>query len=145
MSRYRLSAQQPGLTVTVGWDHPLCTLFAQVFAPAIEDDEAACLLWIGTALREIPTVAALQAQLAGWATIPPAILDCLTHDQQAATPPTPLQQWVLQRLHGPGAPRPDRAEPRAGGAPRAPLRLQTTTIAHMGGFFYGDPTAYDPL
>ena len=109
MSRYSLPAQQPGLTVTVGWDHPLCTLFAQVFDPSIEDDEAACLLWIGTAPGAILTVVALQAPLAGWAIIPPAILDCLTHDQQAATPPTPLQQWVLQLLHSPGEPRPDRA------------------------------------
>jgi hypothetical protein len=108
MSRYRISAQQPGLTVIVGWDHPLYTLFAQVFDPSIEDDEAACLLWIGTAPGAIPTVAALQAQLVGWATIPPAILDCLTHDQQTATPPTPLQQWAHQLLHGLGETRPDR-------------------------------------
>ena len=65
MSRYSLPAQQPGLTVIVGWDNPLQTLFAQVFDPSIEDDEAACLLWIGTAPEAIPTVAALQAQLAG--------------------------------------------------------------------------------
>jgi hypothetical protein len=61
MSRYSIPAQQPGLTVTVGWDNPLCTLFAQVFDPAIEDDEAAYLLWIGTVLREIPTVARLSS------------------------------------------------------------------------------------
>jgi hypothetical protein len=108
LSRYSIPAQQPGLTVLVGWDHPLCTLFAQVFDPAIEDDEAACLLWIGTALREIHTVAALQTQLTGWATIPPAILDCLTHDQQTATPPTPLQQWAHQLLDDAGATRPSR-------------------------------------
>jgi hypothetical protein len=78
------------------------------FDPSIEDDEAACLLWIGTAPGAIPTVAALQAQLVGWATIPPAILDCLTHDQQTATPPTPLQQWAHQLLHGLGETRPDR-------------------------------------
>jgi len=87
----------------------LCTLFAQVFDPAIEDDEAACLLWIGTALREIPTVAALQTRLTGWAIIPPAIVDRLLRDQHAATPPTPLQRWALQCLHGTGETRPDRA------------------------------------
>jgi hypothetical protein len=47
----------------------LQTLFAQVFDPSIEDE--ADILWIGTAFQEITTVAALQAQLAGWATIPP--------------------------------------------------------------------------
>ncbi|HEV8716858.1 MAG TPA: hypothetical protein VGX03_29075 [Candidatus Binatia bacterium] len=79
------------------------------FDPSIEEDEEACLLWIGTALREIPTVAALQAQLADWTTLPPAIVDRLTHDQQAATPPTPLQRWAHQLLHGTGETSPDRA------------------------------------
>ena len=107
MSRYCIPSQRPGLTVIVGWDHPLCTLFAQVFNPWIEEDADACFLWIGTAPEAIPTVAALQAQLTGWATIPPAILDCLTRYQHAATPPTPLQQWAHQLLHHAGARRPD--------------------------------------
>jgi hypothetical protein len=108
MSRYSISAQQPGLTVTVGWDNPLGTFFAQVGNPSIEADETACLLWIGTAPAAIPTVAALQAQLAGWATIPPEIVDRLVRDQQAATPPTPLQRWAHQLLHEVGKPRADR-------------------------------------
>src|SRR5262245_28101653 len=64
MSRYSVPAQHPALTVTVGWDNPLVTFFAQVFDPAIEEDADACLLWIGTAPEALPTVAALQAQLA---------------------------------------------------------------------------------
>jgi hypothetical protein len=109
MSRYSIPAQQPGLTVIVGWDNPLCTLFAQVFDPSIAEDTDACLLWIGTAPEVIPTVAALQAQLAGWATIPPDIVERLTRDQQTAMPPTPLQRWAHQLLYGPGEPRADRA------------------------------------
>jgi hypothetical protein len=109
------------LTVIVGWDNPLVTFFAQVFDLSIEDDVEGCLLWIGTAFQEIPTVAALQARLAGWATIPPDIVNRLTRDQQAATPPTPLQQWAYQLLHSTGETRPDRASPAAGGVPRASL------------------------
>jgi len=109
MSRYSIPAQQPGLTVTVGWDNPLCTFFAQVFDPSIEEDADACLLWIGTAPGAIPTVAALQAQPTSWATIPPDIVDCLVREQQAATPPTPLQRWAHQLLHDAGEPGPDRA------------------------------------
>jgi hypothetical protein len=56
LARSLSSAQQPDLTVTVGWDNPLMTFFAQVFEPSIEDDEAACLLWIGTTPEAIPTV-----------------------------------------------------------------------------------------
>ena len=109
MSRYRIPAQDPRLTVIVGWDNPLVTFFAQVFDASIEEDEEADLLWIGTAPQAIPTVAVLQAQLADWATIPADIVDRLTRDQQAATPPTPLQRWALQLLSNAGEPSPDRA------------------------------------
>src|SRR5438132_4245422 len=96
MSRYSFPAQHPGLTVIVGWDNPLVTFFAEVFDLSIDEDEEAYLLWIGTAPQALPTVAALQAQLAGWATIPADIVAHLTRDQQAATPPTPLQRWAHQ-------------------------------------------------
>ena len=71
MSRYSIPAQDPDLTVIVGWDNPLLTFFAQVFNASIADDDDACVLWIGTAPQAISTVAALQAQLTGWATIRP--------------------------------------------------------------------------
>jgi hypothetical protein len=145
MSRYSIPAQDPRLQVVVGWDNPLVTLFAQVFDPSIEEDAEACLLWIGTAPEAIPTVAALQAQLVGWATIPADIVDRLLHDQHAATPPTPLQRWAHQLLHSTGETRLDRASPAAGGVPCAPLWPQTITIKPRGGFFDGDPTAYDTL
>ena len=108
MSRYTIPAQDPALTVVVGWDNPLVTFFSQAFDPSVEDEAEADLLWIGTALQEIPTVAALQAQLTGWAIIPPAIADCLTRDQQAATLPTPLQRWALQFLDDAGMTRTGR-------------------------------------
>jgi hypothetical protein len=72
------------------------------FDPSIEDDDEAYVLWIGTAPHVISTVAALQAQLAGWATIPADIVDRLTRDQQVATPPTPLQRWAIQILEDAG-------------------------------------------
>ena len=109
MSRYRIPAQNPALTVIVGWDNPLVTFFAQVFDPSIEEDAEADLLWIGTALQELPTVAALQAQLTGWATIPPEIVHRLTQDQHAATPPTPLQRWAHRLFAGTGETHPGRA------------------------------------
>jgi hypothetical protein len=109
MSRYSIPAQDPALTVIVGWDNPLMTFFAQVFNPSIADDDEACVLWIGAAPEAIPTVAALQAQLAGWATMPVDIVDRLRRDQHAATPPTPLQRWAHQLLHGTEATRPGRA------------------------------------
>ena len=109
MSRYSVPAQDPNVTVIVGWDNPLTTFFAQAFDSAIEEDAEACILWIGTAPQAIPTVAALQTHLAGWATLPADIVDRLTRDQQAATPPTPLQQWAHQLLHDAGETSADRA------------------------------------
>lgn len=93
----------------VGWDNPLLTFFAQVFNASIADDDEACVLWIGTTPQAISTVAALQAQLADWAAIPPDIVDHLTRDQQAATPPTPLQQRAHQLLSGTGESSADHA------------------------------------
>jgi len=100
MSRSSIPAQNPRWTVVVGWDNPLATFFAQVVDPSLDDEDDAYVLWLGTAPQAIPTVAALQAQLAGWATLPAALVAQLTREQQAATPPTPLQRWVLQLLDG---------------------------------------------
>ena len=91
----------------------------------------ACLLWIGTAPEAIPTVAALQAQLAGWATIPPDIVDRLTRDQQrghAADPapavgaPAPARRWG-------DPPRPCLTLSRAGATRSPPARdINHTTM-----------------
>jgi hypothetical protein len=71
MSRYRIPADGPRYDVIVGWDDPLETYFAIVFDTTVdEDDDAACLLWVGAALRALPTVAALQDHLRAYATIP---------------------------------------------------------------------------
>ena len=108
MSRYPFPTPDPRCTAVVGWDNPLTTFFAQIFNSSIEDDDEACVLWIGTAPEAITTVAALQAQLAGWAAIPPDIVDRLTRDQQAATLPTSLQRWAHRFFEGVGETRPDR-------------------------------------
>jgi len=100
MSRSHFPAQDPRFTAVVGWDNPLATFFAQVVNPSIDDDDEAYVLWIGAAPQAIPTVAALQAQLTGWATIPADIVAHLACDQQVATPPTPLQRWARQILDG---------------------------------------------
>ena len=89
----------------------LATFFVEVFDPSIDDEDEAYILWIDTAPQAIPTVAALQAQLTGWATIPDAIVGRLTRDQQAATPPTPLQRWALRVLAGAGATSPGHTPP----------------------------------
>ena len=50
-------------------------------------------------------------RLTGWATIPDDIVGRLTRDQQAATPPTPLQRWAHQLFAGTGESSPGRTQP----------------------------------
>jgi hypothetical protein len=72
------------------------TYFTQVFDTTQDDDDMACVLWEGNALRAIATVEALHACLRPFATIPPAIIVQLCHDRTHAVPRSPLQERMLQ-------------------------------------------------
>jgi hypothetical protein len=99
MSRYRIPAENPQYEVIVGWDDPLETYFATVFDTTVDEDEDdACVLWVGGALRALPTVALLQEALQGYAAIPEEVVVQLHHDAATTTPRTPLQEWLLQML-----------------------------------------------
>ena len=60
MSRYTIAAQSPRYEVIVGWDPPMQTLFGQVFVTTAEEDDEACVLWVGLEVQALTTVAALQ-------------------------------------------------------------------------------------
>ena len=60
MSRYTLVPHDPRYEVIVGWDPPMQTLFGQVFVTTVEDDDAACVLWVGLEVQALTIVAALQ-------------------------------------------------------------------------------------
>ena len=99
MSRYSIAADDPRYDVIVGWDDPLETYFATVFDPTVEeDDDVACVLWAGAALRAMPTVDALQDCLQAYATIPPAVRAQLHQDRANTRPRSPLQARMLQML-----------------------------------------------
>jgi hypothetical protein len=105
MSRYRITSHASRSEVIVGWDPPLETFFGQVFVPAAaEEDDDACVLWVGGALRALPTVAVLQECLRGYATLPEDVVARLHHDEVTTTQRTPLQERMVQLL------APDRAE-----------------------------------
>jgi hypothetical protein len=96
MSRYTITAHDPRYDVVVGWDNPLETFFCQVFDTTVDtDDETACVLWEGTMLQAIPTVAALQVCLGQFATIPEVVCVQLCRDQAQATRRTPFQEMML--------------------------------------------------
>ena len=98
MSRYAIAPHDPRYAVIVGWDPPMQTLFGQVFTTSIEDDDAACVLWVGLEIQALTTVAALQAALQAYATLPAAVVAQLEHDQASTSPPSALQARMLQWL-----------------------------------------------
>ena len=100
MSRYIIPAYETRYHVVVGWDAPLATFFGEVWDITVpdEDDEAACVVWAGAALRALPTVDALQTCLEAFATIPHAVSVQLQQDCAATSPRSPLQARLLQML-----------------------------------------------
>ena len=101
MSRYAISPNDRRFQVIVGWDAPLTTFFAQVFALTVdaEEDDAACVLWVGLEVQALTTVAALQDALQAYATLPAAVVAQLQHDQASTPPRSALQEHLLQWLH----------------------------------------------
>lgn len=110
MSRYRLTPHASRYEVIVGWDPPLETFFGQVFVPAAAEDDDACVLWVGGALRALPTVALLQACLRGYATIPEEVVAQLHHDA-ATTPHGPRSRSGWSRYWPGSGPRRSRYGP----------------------------------
>ena len=50
--------------VAVGWDPPLGTFFAQIFAATQPGDEEECIWWIGDGRHSVPALQDLEAALA---------------------------------------------------------------------------------
>lgn len=92
MSRYVI--QNDGAReVAVGWDPPLGTFFAQVFAPLVPDDEEELIWAIGQHRHEVTTVDELELALEEQGvTLLRAERDQLRADQAAPWEPGPLQR-----------------------------------------------------
>ena len=101
MSRHEVeSIDTERYAVIVGWDNLLQTLFGQVWdLSKIDDDEddQACIFWIGDDPESVTSVEALAQALSAYAVIPAELAAELEQEQAEAEPPTPLQQWVLSR------------------------------------------------
>ena len=98
MSRYVIAPHEAHHQVIVGWDPPMQTLFGQVFATTVEEDDAACVLWVGLEVQALTTVSALQDALQAYATLPAAVVAQLQHDQATTQPRSALQERLLQWL-----------------------------------------------
>lgn len=81
MSRYAFAARDDDeLPVSVGWDPPLQTFFAQVEPPGGVGPEE-LLLWVGTTDGEITDVVRLAKAVSEWGEIPTAPWRRLEEDQ----------------------------------------------------------------
>ena len=84
MSRHDLTPFDPAHEVTVGWDPPLQTYFAQVLDTAVGEESLAYeVLWIGTGLCEVPNLAIVIAAVAPFASVPAGLPGQLARDRWA--------------------------------------------------------------
>lgn len=92
MSRYVIE-DDGRREVVVGWDPPLGTFYAQIFAPQLPEDEEDCIWWIGYQPHEVVTVEALGAALqAQGHALPATVCNRLLADQKQPWEPGPLQK-----------------------------------------------------
>ncbi|MBI0536979.1 hypothetical protein D9599_15520 [Roseomonas sp. KE2513] len=86
MSRHELPARQPRTEVTVGWDAPMQTFFAQVENLDAPDDADPLLLWISLEQREIAEPEAMILPLAPYADLTVDHLAELRRDRDDSNP-----------------------------------------------------------
>jgi len=107
-SRFSLPAHLAGIEVSVGWDNPLGTFFAQVLRiQELDDPRDPVILWIGTEPREIRTPEKLIPVLAPYAEVTEKDLIRLRSDQasDADRGPTALQRTMLNVIRKPACDR----------------------------------------
>ncbi len=94
-SRRQIPGKRPELAITVGWDNPLRTYFAQV-----DRVDGSCILWVGSEVRECPTAEALVVPLAPYVDLQPEMIEQLRADRLADIDrgPTDLQRAWLSSL-----------------------------------------------
>lgn len=102
MSRHDLQPRPENedvLGVTVGWDRPLQTFFAQVFfATENEPVEGEALIWVGTAPGELPTAEAAIAIVEPHAVVPVDLAAQLLADMAATIGIEDGQHQVAAKL-----------------------------------------------
>ena len=93
MSRYIFTGNEPGLSITVGWDQSLETYFIQVWGGG-EPEAGNLRLWVGSLRGEVSNIDSVTSLLEPYAKIPPELLTQLRNDFEERTPPTALQRLL---------------------------------------------------
>lgn len=97
MSQHPLPPLQPGLVITVGWDNPMQTFFAQVLRETDDDDADPTVLWCGSTTHEINDPEGMRKSLAPYAVLTDDMIGQLHADRtrHAGQGPTALQISTL--------------------------------------------------
>ena len=85
MTRYSIDPFSGRFEITIGWDRPLNSFFAQVHDLEVSDDDEGdpVVVWVGATHSEILTPEALQLHIARYGTIPDEIMQTLRADRVA--------------------------------------------------------------
>ena len=83
MTRYSVDPFSGRFEITIGWDRPLNTYFAQVHDLEVSDDDEGdpVVVWVGATHSEILTPEALQLHIASYGSIPDDIVQTLRADR----------------------------------------------------------------
>ncbi len=87
---------QPGHVVSIGWDNPMMTYFAQVTRETESDDdeEDSTVLWLGSVQGDIKTPEVMVEPLKPWFDLTAELIELLKKDRLADIDRAPT---VLQR------------------------------------------------
>jgi type IV secretory pathway TrbF-like protein len=99
MSRYDIPAKHAHHTCVVGYDPPLGTFFGQVSRVKKGQPQPRVVLWVGTDLHELPTIADLAQAIQDYAVIPADIWQQLETDCQTVGFRPNFGTWLLAHLH----------------------------------------------
>jgi hypothetical protein len=83
MSRHTIASFSARFIVTVGWDRPLNSYFAQVEDVEAAEGDDQMVVWVGASFSEVSTPDALQVDICRYATLPEAMLATLRADRAA--------------------------------------------------------------
>jgi hypothetical protein len=105
MSRHTIPSFIPNLTITVGWDAPMQTYFAQVARDNTPLDEDPILLWMSGFPADVTRAEDLITPLAPYAALTSEHIERLRADQAAQLDRGPALQRELRDVLNPSTSR----------------------------------------
>src|SRR3954451_9231344 len=102
MSQHVMDSSREGMEILIGWDQPMNTFFAQVWAK--RDDEEP-VVWLGNAFDQVQEPEEMAEDLEPFGAMPDDLLAVLRADRAVGDEEKSVQQWAdmgpikLDRVH----------------------------------------------